>query len=385
MRRMLLLVTFILMIACSFLPGPTVSPTLVPLPSHTLVPTQIPPTLTPTPTQTLIPTVMPTLTASPTVALGPTTIITAQNAAQVVMLGSMENLESRRIVFSPDGSKFAVSSGNEVNFAVRIYQTLGGILLQTFDGYTGIVWDVAFSMDGQTLVSAADDKNHQGVRIWNIADGTQVKTLENPAMPYCVAYSPDGKILAVGGLASFPDGIVWLYDAVTLKPLRPLGAAGQNVLSLAFSPDASLLVGGGTDGRIRVWRANDGFLLKTLSKAPQVNNVRISPDGSLLVSNFCSKSGTSGCEKGGVVVWDLKSGVILQEYADLAETMAFSPDGMLLLTGSGKNDPLVRLRSVKDGSLAATLAGQTYSAAFAMNGTVIVTLDFTSIKIWGIQ
>ena len=63
-----------------------------------------------------------------------------------------------------------------------------------------------------------------------------------------IAYSPDGRTLAIGGIKS-----VRLLDARTLKPLGlPLGESAV-VEGLAFSPDGRTLATANSDGAVRLW------------------------------------------------------------------------------------------------------------------------------------
>jgi WD40 repeat protein len=66
-----------------------------------------------------------------------------------------------------------------------------------------------------------------------------------------VAFSPDGKTLASGGV----NGTVRLWDLATRKPLgTPLTVGGAGpVTSLAFSPDGKTLVGVGAGGTVQLW------------------------------------------------------------------------------------------------------------------------------------
>jgi len=67
------------------------------------------------------------------------------------------------------------------------------------------VRSVAFSPDGQTLASGAADHT---VRLWRVADGALLHTLEGHTdMVRSVAFSPDGRLLASGS----DDGTVRLW------------------------------------------------------------------------------------------------------------------------------------------------------------------------------
>ncbi|MCJ7530902.1 MAG: hypothetical protein MUO64_07705 [Anaerolineales bacterium] len=65
--------------------------------------------------------------------------------------------------------------------------------------------------------------------------------------------------------------------------------------------------------------------------------------------------------------------------------MAFSPDGQLLVSGSGNNDPNIRLRSGADWTLQKTLNGPAISVAFSPDGAIIASIDFQAIKLYGIS
>ena len=56
------------------------------------------------------------------------------------------------------------------------------------------------------------------------------------------------------------------------------------VYSVAFSPDGQILASGSYDNTVRLWRAADGALLRTLEHTNSVWSVAFSPDGQTLAS-----------------------------------------------------------------------------------------------------
>ena len=389
-KRPVLFVAFLLM-ACSSLtlplagapsqPAPaiaTVEASFIAVSPVTSAPVALP-TFTPLPTFSSTP--APTFTSTP----NPPVIINTGNAFRVALLSKIAQQDARKAVFSPNSRLFATSIGNQSGFAVRLWQTADQSLLTSIDQFNGIVWDIAFSPDGQFIASAADDPQGQTVRIWGVPDGGLVQSLSGPGTASSAAFSPDSRILAVGGLNGWPNGVIWLYDTISWNPLRELPAPGQNVTALEFAPDGLTLVSSGTDGKIRFWQVSNGTLLETLYYARQANGIAFSPDGALLASVFCTSTNAYGCNKGGLVVWRLSDGVVLQQFNDLAESVAFSPDGQLLVSGSGNNDPNIRLRSVADWTLLKTLNGPAMNVAFSPDGAIIASVDFQAIELYGIS
>jgi WD40 repeat protein len=72
--------------------------------------------------------------------------------------------------------------------------------------------------------------------------------------------------------------------------VRTLDGNEVAATALAFSSDGGLLATGGEDGRVRLWRVNDGELLKTYSMhryrgyPSSVDVMEFSPDGQRIVS-----------------------------------------------------------------------------------------------------
>jgi WD40 repeat protein len=149
---------------------------------------------------------------------------------------------------------------------------------------------VAMTVDGKQLAAAGDDA---AVRLWNAETGQPVRTLDGAVdWQLALAFSGDGKLLAAGGY----DGQVRIWDVASGKKTVDV-LAGQppapkappppvNVVwSLAFSPDGKLLAVGGSEGRIDQFQPTDGKFVRTLTgHTGTVTALLFHPAGAVLLS-----------------------------------------------------------------------------------------------------
>ena len=129
--------------------------------------------------------------------------------------------------------------------------------------------------------------------MWDAQTGREVVTYKgNVGAINSVAFSPDGKRLAIAAGTSWRDGEIKVWDAETGQELHTLPAGGSSV---AFSPDGRRIAGAGKrpidvpgpsgSGEVKVWDAETGRELLTLQgHTSVVSNVAFSPDGQRLAS-----------------------------------------------------------------------------------------------------
>ncbi len=178
----------------------------------------------------------------------------------------------------------------------------------------GWVYAVALSPDNnQALVSERlplvfDSGRHAGVKLWDAAAGKvqhDLGALFKGLFLSAAAYSPDGKLLALGrgGEVDGPNGKVFLIDPATGKKVREL-APGHvyGVTDLAFHPAGRHLASAGRDTLVRIWDTADGKLVKELGKArggqfkDWIHALSFTPDGKWLAAADMA---------GAVQVWSL--------------------------------------------------------------------------------
>lgn len=232
---------------------------------------------------------------------------------------------------SPDGSKVAVGTSN----AVYVWNADGSGDPTIFDlEGAGDINDLEFSPDGTQLVTLGYNR---AVRLWDVESGSEIAAARGHTDNMTsVAFSPDGDTLIVGS----NDDFVWLWDTAARTELHlsptmtdALGATSENVTYAAFAPDGS--VAGTVDGfGIKLWNPATGDLVAELEGDGLSNSLAFSPDSSLVAY--------VGSE--GVFVFDVASQELLTHltgHTEWAETIAFSPDQTLLVTGA--SDGTVRV------------------------------------------
>lgn len=118
------------------------------------------------------------------------------------------------------------------------------------EGGAGEVRCVAFSPDGKLL--AAGNRYHT-VRVWDVNSKKEVTTLKGHMSDvWSIAFSPDGKTLAAADTDWRKPSKVKLWDTATWKERGSLDVPGE-ILALAYSPKGDWLAVGSWDKTVRVF------------------------------------------------------------------------------------------------------------------------------------
>lgn len=140
------------------------------------------------------------------------------------------------------------------------------------------VGDLAFSPDGKELAVAGGEPQADGtVEVFAWPAGKLLyRVRAGDDVLYRIAWRNDSTAWAAAGL----DRTVELHEAETGKPLWQLTGHSRGVTAVAFLEDGRLLVSAGLDQSLRVWDSRTGELIRTLdSHTRPVNGIAVRPGG----------------------------------------------------------------------------------------------------------
>jgi WD40 repeat protein len=176
--------------------------------------------------------------------------------------------QPERVLLSPDGQSLAVyfqaQSNGRSSDTVRVWHLASG---QQTVLPTNVYLDWTFSTDSTLLaltavVGKGDSDEHSLAEIWNVNSGRRIRAIEVPSSwrgAYVVDLSPDFTMLAVGGRQKF--GLYSLQTGNLIVEEKHADTRfwkdTQQIYDLShleFTPDGKLLLSGGNDGTVKLWR-----------------------------------------------------------------------------------------------------------------------------------
>ena len=275
---------------------------------------------------------------------------------------------------SPDGKTLATVAGDRRT--VDLWDVATRRKQASLTEHTGQVLCLAFTPDGKTLASGGFDKT---VRLWDVAIGRQRAALVATFAIWAVAFSPDSNTVAAGSQGA---NVVSLWDATTAKASTTFNlGANSNCNSLAFSSDGKLLAIGGYRstqrdrvGLLEIWDAAGEKRLQVLPCEHPVKCLAFAPGSRTLAT--AGGSDAASREASELKLWDADTAqvrVIFPPQERVVTHVTFSPDGKSLASSDGYY--AIKLWDPRSGQLSGVLHSDDEKSwlAFGSNGKTLAS------------
>jgi WD40 repeat protein len=247
-----------------------------------------------------------------------------------------------------------------------------------------------FSNDG-TLLAEGGGWGDAAIKITEIKTGKTWWLNGHPGVVGGIAFSPDGKFLAVGG----SDRIIYIFDTAKKTVARKLDSNNKPVKSISFSPDGKFLLFLNKDGEINVWEWQSGNVLRGTEAIRGIfglNNNEFSKNGKYFLfvnegnfgvwetADWKPLSGFKTSEK-----YESKSGMMTMTYDGVPvyaavftggenEIITSHYDGSLRVWNINSGKQLRKFEAVGDARFLAFLGGQRILAIVGNNDKMTIKI-----------
>ncbi len=297
------------------------------------------------------------------------------------------------LVFNPDGHRLASIDWEHTTIMWDL-QADERLLTTTKIGSDSVT-NIARSADGRYIATGSNTGEKNNLNILDThTSPPAIQTLTETELGLSpigsdLYFLPNSHTLVLAGtVSSSSDNQIIFRNLDTSQTILKISSASS---PLALSSDGRWLAGIATTGgsqasQIAVWDAHTGTLARDLSgstSGDQVSSIAFNLDGSIVAAGF---------DNGSLRLWRVEDGQpasdILTGHLDMVTGLAFSPDGKTLASSS--RDKTIRLWNVADpASAPVELDGHTgwvTGVAFSPDGKTLASSSLDgSIRLWDSQ
>jgi WD40 repeat protein len=250
------------------------------------------------------------------------------NNYDVVVTNSYGALTSSVVALTLIATNVPQISSEPVSLEVNVGQTAQFTVSATASGTLSYQWE-AGAIGSGVFTNLTDGGDISG-------SATSTLTISDPgegnAADYVVVItSSDGQVIS-------------RVATLTVGTWEEAGQGGA-VTAVAASPDGVWMAAGSDDATVKMWRASDGGLERTLAASGllEVTALAFGPGGTNLAAGYYD---------GTLRLWNTANGALIRTYTNCygkVACLAFSPNGQQIAIGGG--DWLTRILRLSDGTV----------------------------------
>lgn len=284
----------------------------------------------------------------------------------------MKRLKARKVhrhpvysaIFSPDG-KYVASASMDI---ICVWDVITGKKVEVKERivFRGHVFNDLITIFNSDDTYKVAEPYNRVVNLWEARFGGveidgSVRFLEGHKGYICsLAYSPDGECI----VSASTDKTLCVWNANTGVRLNVFEGIGDCVSHAVFSPDGHSIVSASLDGTIRVLEAETGKVLRLFDHYYNVSSIAVSPNGKRIA--IASEQFIRIC--------DIETGAVQELYEEGGRSVDFSPDGKRVVASILQNVHVWNSTTgIEELSLFVGPSGSVSSSLFSPDGDYIVS------------